>query len=223
MNVSVQRGPTPAAEVVDASTPTVVTVSSRRDWAEVAAILHDHAEWMRTAGGFDPLRAQPAFAAELAHPDAHYAGDHAVMLLGRVGGVAAGTAAVRFHGDGTAELKRMYVRPIARGTGLADRLLLAALDLATDRGSQLVWLETKRGVMDRAIALYRRHGFEEVSSGPRTFDLEGVIVMERPTHPRRVAGRQDLAARRPLISDATDQSQLDVGMAIRPRHAFAAG
>jgi len=60
---------------------------------------------------------------------------------------------------GTAEIKRMYARPPARGIGAA--LLAALLDEARRQGYRRVWLETRR-INARALAFYRRQGFVEI-------------------------------------------------------------
>lgn len=154
-------------------------VASATDWRQAKALLHDYVEWMRAAGGFDPLVVQPSFATELEALDAHGADDDRSLFLAYLGDVAVGTIAVRCHGDGTAELKRMYVRPVARGQGVADALIGAVVRAAADRGCSMMWLETVRGVMDRAIAVYRRNGFAEASASAGTLPLDGLVVMER--------------------------------------------
>jgi putative acetyltransferase len=58
------------------------------------------------------------------------------------------------------EIKRMYVKPEARGLGAAKRLM-AALEAATrEAGCGLMVLETGPS-QPEAIALYARHGFEQ--------------------------------------------------------------
>jgi GNAT superfamily N-acetyltransferase len=78
-----------------------------------------------------------------------------------------GSVALRDLGAGTVELKRMYLRPDARGHGLGKQLLGVALDWARAHGKQSVRLDTS----DRMVAaqrLYEAHGFERVSgSAPR--------------------------------------------------------
>ena len=66
------------------------------------------------------------------------------------------------------EVRQVYVRPTHFGTGVADGLMRHALMRAGDRA---VWLGTSKQNV-RAIAFYRRHGFE--IAGERTFWVAGV-------------------------------------------------
>jgi GNAT superfamily N-acetyltransferase len=157
----------------------ITTVSTAGDHAQAAALLHDFVEWMRTTAGFDPLIVQPAFAAELSSLRAYYSDRRRSLWLAYVGGVAVGTIALHRHDDGTAELKRMYVRPVARGLGAADRLIDAAVRQAADWGCDRIWLETLRGPMDRAAAVYRRHGFTVRADTGWTLPLDTAYVMQR--------------------------------------------
>ncbi|MFF7727709.1 GNAT family N-acetyltransferase [Streptomyces sp. NPDC008001] len=86
-----------------------------------------------------------------------------VLLVARQGGEAAGCVGVRWFDRGrrTAELKRMYVRPAARGTGLAPALLAAAERTARDWGAERIVLDTRKDLVE-AIALYTRHGFAHI-------------------------------------------------------------
>ncbi len=88
--------------------------------------------------------------------------DVAAFVVARdAGGGAVGCGALRELGDGAAEIKRMYVRPHARGAGVS-RLLLAALeDEARTRGLGVIRLET--GVRQpEAMALYASAGYTEI-------------------------------------------------------------
>jgi putative acetyltransferase len=71
---------------------------------------------------------------------------------------AIGMAALVEHGDGTAELKRMFVPEAARGRGVAGGLLAEVEQHASRRGIRLIRLETGP-LQDAAIRLYERHGF----------------------------------------------------------------
>jgi hypothetical protein len=59
------------------------------------------------------------------------------------------------------------------------------VDVAANLGCNTVWLETIRGAMDAAIALYRRNGFVESQVRPPTLSVSGVVVMERQVTPAR--------------------------------------
>ncbi len=88
--------------------------------------------------------------------------DVAVFLVARdEAGRAVGCGALRALDDGVAEIKRMYVRPHARGAGVA-RLLLAALeDQARARRLNVIRLET--GIRQpEAMALYAGAGYREI-------------------------------------------------------------
>ena len=60
-----------------------------------------------------------------------------------------------------AEIKRLFVRPQARGTGVAKALVADVLKLAESRGYREVKLDTL-AEMAPAIALYRSFGFAPI-------------------------------------------------------------
>ena len=92
---------------------------------------------------------------DLTAPTGHF-------LVGRYGGRPAGCVGVRLLDAGTAEPKRLFVRPEARGTGGGTRLLAAAERAARDvLGARVVRLDT-RGDLIEARALYARHGYAEI-------------------------------------------------------------
>ncbi|MEU4246280.1 GNAT family N-acetyltransferase [Amycolatopsis sp. NPDC026612] len=91
----------------------------------------------------------------------------AVFLLARdVDGTAVGCGGLRLLGPGSGEIKRMYVEPPARGTGVAAALLRALEDHARHLGIGRLLLETGTGQPD-AIRFYRREGYEPIEAyGP---------------------------------------------------------
>jgi GNAT superfamily N-acetyltransferase len=58
------------------------------------------------------------------------------------------------------ELKRLWVRPQARGLGLGRALTQAALDRAAAAGCKAVYLDTVPAAMAAAYRLYLQMGFE---------------------------------------------------------------
>jgi ribosomal protein S18 acetylase RimI-like enzyme len=59
------------------------------------------------------------------------------------------------------EIKRLYVRPQARGRGIARTLIRAVEAFAREKGARQIFLDTK-STMAAAIALYEREGFVRV-------------------------------------------------------------
>jgi GNAT superfamily N-acetyltransferase/DNA-binding MarR family transcriptional regulator len=110
----------------------------------------------RFDSGFDPVRSISAGDAELTRP----AG---LLLVATLHSAPVGCAAVKFHGDAPAEIKRMWVAPAVRGLGLGRRLLAELEARAAARGVRTVRLETNRA-LDEAISLYRTAGYQEVAA-----------------------------------------------------------
>lgn len=73
-----------------------------------------------------------------------------------------GCVAVRKIDASTAELKRMYVRPQARGLGLGHTLLQKALEAAAELGYRKIRLDTMPS-MESAIRLYEKMGFYQIN------------------------------------------------------------
>ncbi len=70
-------------------------------------------------------------------------------------------AVAPFGRSGTCEMKRLYVREAARGSGLGRTLATAAIDLAISNGYQTMLLDTLL-FMSGAIAIYKSLGFETI-------------------------------------------------------------
>jgi putative acetyltransferase len=111
------------------------------------------------------LAASDAYAQSLYPPESNHlvgisvlAAPNATFLVARRGGRAVGCAALIDQGDGSGELKRMWVVPDVRGGGIGRKLLDAIEARAQEKGLSVLRLET--GVrQEAAINLYERHGF----------------------------------------------------------------
>lgn len=101
----------------------------------------------------------PSESNHLVDVDALAAPD-AVFLVARRNGELLGSVAFRIIAPGHAEMKRMFVRTEARGTGLGRRLLHALEDAARQKQIDRISLET--GIRQpEAIGLYRAAGYQD--------------------------------------------------------------
>ena len=104
-----------------------------------------------------------SFEEELAGLPGKYAPPKGTLLLAfGEDGTAAGVIAMRPINDEICEMKRLYVRPTARGQNLGRQLIERLFEEARARGYTKMRLDTLTGLMDRAIALYRSYGFYEI-------------------------------------------------------------
>lgn len=88
-------------------------------------------------------------------------GEHVAFWVARVDGEIQGCCALVEAGDGTGEIKRMFVDSAVRGLGLGKKLLTAVIEHGRSRGLSHIRLET--GISQpEAIGLYRKAGFEEI-------------------------------------------------------------
>jgi putative acetyltransferase len=93
--------------------------------------------------------------------DAPSAGDVDVFLLATRDGAPIGCGALRRLDATSAELKRMYVTPPERGSGVAIALLRALESAAAERGWPVLRLETGTEQPD-ARRFYEREGYRRI-------------------------------------------------------------
>jgi GNAT superfamily N-acetyltransferase len=139
----------------------------------VRALLREYEAWTGVDLCFQ------GFEAELAGLPGDYdpGRDGALLVLDGEDGLV-GCVGVRRIDETACELKRLYLRPSARGGGRGRALLQAAVDRARALGYRSMRLDTLP-VMDAAQALYRATGFVEIEPyrenpvpGARYFELE---------------------------------------------------
>lgn len=102
-----------------------------------------------------------------------------VFLVGWEDGAPVACGGVARYDEATAEIRRMYVVPEARGRGLSRRVLTALEDEARALGYSLVRLETGN-LQNEAIGLYASAGFGPIPRyGPFANDPKSVCFEKR--------------------------------------------
>jgi GNAT superfamily N-acetyltransferase len=101
------------------------------------------------------------FEAELAALPGRYAPPSGRLLVGRSGDGLAGCIALQSLGGEECEMKRLFVRPEFRGSGLGRKLVERVIDEARGIGYRRLRLDTLPG-MKEAIRLYEALGFADV-------------------------------------------------------------
>jgi putative acetyltransferase len=146
-----------------------VDVVSARD-SEVIALL-DALTSELALGGYAATETFGYSVEQLESSQVHLVGARACGRLVGVGGV-------ELQDAGIGELKRFFVLPEYRGTGVADALITALIEYATCDGIAVLRLETGDR-QQSAIAFYRRHGFVAVPCLAPYLQSATSLCMER--------------------------------------------
>jgi GNAT superfamily N-acetyltransferase len=128
-----------------------------QDIAEAAILFREYADWLGIDLSFQ------GFEAEFASLPGKYAPPAGELMLACApAGDALGCVAMRPLGaSAVCEMKRLYVRPAARGLRIGAALVAAIIGCAEELGYEEMKLDTLAG-MQEAFALYKRFGFREI-------------------------------------------------------------
>jgi len=129
-------------------------------------LFREYFAWLGPEGWFSDVEAELA-----ALP-----GGYDAILVARDGGEIVGCVALRSLEDGACEMKRLYVRPTARGSGAGRALVETSIARARELGYRKMRLDTLP-TMDAARVLYLSLGFrpiERYNDNP----IEGVLFFE---------------------------------------------
>ena len=104
------------------------------------------------------------------------------FVVERDGVVIGGAGVAPLHGGeaDVCELRKMYFLPAARGIGAGSAMIQHCLEAAGQFGFKRCYLETLTG-MDAAQALYKRHGFVQLSQpmgGTGHFSCDRFFIRE---------------------------------------------
>jgi ribosomal protein S18 acetylase RimI-like enzyme len=131
------------------------------DLPVVSALFREYADSLGIDLGFQD------FDAELAALPGKYAAPRGRLLLAWRGPALLGCVALRPIDDDACEIKRLYVRPAARGLGLGGTLAVRICDEARADGYARICLDTLPS-MAAAQKLYQSLGFLPIA--PYTFN-----------------------------------------------------
>ena len=150
----------------------IVQAQSENEIEQVRELFGEYVAWLGINLCFQN------YDKEVADLPGEYAPPQGRLLLALADdGAAAGCAALRYLGNGIAEMKRLFVRPAFRGQRLGWQLAEMVLDEARTLGYERICLDTLPGKMDQAIAMYRVLGFEDIAPYYNN-PVEGAAFME---------------------------------------------
>jgi ribosomal protein S18 acetylase RimI-like enzyme len=134
----------------------IIQTQTEEDLEHVRELFAEYVEWLGINLCFQN------YDKELAELPGEYAPPAGRLLIAYAGEEVAGCVALRSLGDGVCEMKRLYVRPAFRGERLGWKLVELVLEEARKIGYERIRLDTLPGKMDRAIAMYRVLGFNDI-------------------------------------------------------------
>ena len=159
-----------------------IRLAHAEDLTEVSEIFREYAAWVGDAICFQ------SFEQELAGLPGRYAEPEGRLLLAIVGDQLAGCVALRKSEPNFGEMKRLYVRPAFRGTGLGRELVERVVEEARTAGYASLRLDTLPR-MERAIRMYRELGFREIppygDNPPEAICFKLILSVYRPILKRR--------------------------------------
>jgi GNAT superfamily N-acetyltransferase len=148
------------------------------DIAQAAVLFREYVDWLGVDLGFQ------GFEAELASLPGKYAPPAGELMLAHApAGDVLGCVAMRaLEGTAVCEMKRLYVRPAARGLGIGAALVEAIIGCAQELGYAQMKLDTLAG-MQEAVALYKRFGFAEIPAYYHN-PVPGTVYLAKQLTPR---------------------------------------
>jgi GNAT superfamily N-acetyltransferase len=132
-----------------------ISIATDEDLDDVRAMLREYVTWLGLDLGYQD------FSREFDGLPGAYGPPSGALLIAREEGRTMGMVALRRLDESRCEMKRLYVRPDARGSGLGKRLIDRIVDEARQRGYREMYLDTLP-VMSGAQRLYQREGFEDI-------------------------------------------------------------
>jgi ribosomal protein S18 acetylase RimI-like enzyme len=130
-------------------------VRTPEDLLDAIVLIREYVEWLNIDLAYQ------GFETEIIQMPGKYAPPTGELLLARrrSDGVPIGCVALRALADeGCCEMKRLYVRPEARGARVGKHLIDHIIKVALERGYREMKLDTLQR-MEKAIAMYEAQNF----------------------------------------------------------------
>lgn len=131
----------------------ITRAHSAADIEDARSIFREYEQWLGLSLCFQ------SFEEELATLPGMYAPPEGRLYLAHLDGETVGCIALRNLEDGVCEMKRLYLRESARGSGVGLTLIKKVIDDAKDIGYTKMRLDTYPPKMGKAVSLYESHGF----------------------------------------------------------------
>jgi GNAT superfamily N-acetyltransferase len=145
-------------------------VASQEDLEETRRMFIEYQEDLGFALCFQK------FKKELSCLPGEYAPPSGCILLAKDTKVVQGCIAVRDMGNSICEMKRFYVRPVHRGSGIGKCLVKAVVSWSKKRGYDKMRLDFV-SPRPAARSIYEAFGFQEIAAY-ETIPFNGAVFME---------------------------------------------
>ena len=161
---------------------TIAEAESAADMAEIRALFGEYQQWLGVDLCFKD------FAEEIDNLPGYYAPPAGYLLLARaLDGAVAGGVGMWPLEPGVCEMKRLFLRPPWRGSGLGRRLAVAVVEAGQAAGYARMCLDTLPR-LEAATVLYRSMGFIEAAPhddnpSPGVLYLEKALQVPCPLPP----------------------------------------
>jgi ribosomal protein S18 acetylase RimI-like enzyme len=134
--------------------------SLNREWLERYFWVEDH-----DARAFDD-------------PEGTVLDEGGVILMAELDGDILGTGSLFKLEDGVFEIAKMAVTENSQGSGIGEQLVLALIARAKGMGGRKIFIVSNT-LLERAIRLYRRHGFIDSTQNRHSHYERGNITLEK--------------------------------------------
>ena len=132
-----------------------VLVEERSDTPAAQGLLSDFVATIKAHyPDFDPDIGPSATPEDFSAP-------HGAFFVAYLGGQPVGCCGVKFIDEHVAEIKRLWVAPPGRGSGLGRRLLQACEARAAEMGASIARLDTGERQLE-ALALFTSNGYRPI-------------------------------------------------------------